>query len=316
MSANHPLQEAPLPRYRFNEETGKWKKEAGRTEKAEQGSAAQAQPFESSYDYFLHHSYATQNTKTGKERNAQERDQTIAQIETFKNTHFPEKNEQIFKKKRTGSEDSDTGAPLSDVNPILGYLNGVSLGQLFDALVMIKGSVSPPSAALDPAAAHLNQEDFHELLSLVGNVDLLSKDYEARMYNGFATVSAAGAVTPYDVFTYVVDHTYHPKLNLTAEMLFFAFDLEKRNVIPIEALHPRVVEAWAEENTFGNLRENWTKFAEALRSETSLGKHMVGENTFLDPQTVRALLASSDSLFAVANTVDLEGSGGKKVKPK
>ncbi|EPY27922.1 hypothetical protein STCU_05416 [Strigomonas culicis] len=314
MSANHPLQEAPLPRYRFNEETGKWKKEAGRTEKRTDGSVAEEQPFESSYDYFLRRSYAVQNTETGNEKNNLERDHTIGQIETFKTNHFPGKNEQLFKKKRTGSEDSEGEGPSFDVNPIIGYLNSVSLGHLFNALVVIKGSVNPPSVTLDTSAADLSLDDFHEVLSLVGNTDLLSKEYEARMFQGFADLSSTGTVSPYDVFTYVVDHTYHPRLDLTAEMLFFAFDLDKRHVIPVEALHPRVVEAWAEENTFGNLRENWMKFGEALRCEADLGKHIVGDHTLLDPPTVRAVLASSDALFAIANAVDLEGSGGKKKK--
>ncbi|CAD2221083.1 hypothetical protein AGDE_01659 [Angomonas deanei] len=157
-------------------------------------------------------------------------------------------------------------------------------------------------------------EDFHEFLSLVRSSITVSEEYEQDMYTRLTMLYPNQKMTTYDLFSYLVNHTLHKNVDLAVEMIFLAFDTDKRGIIPVEALHPRVLEAWAEENTFGNLRDSWLKLAEALRQEEQfLGNNMIAGTPFLDPDSLRALLCSSDALFAVANRVDLEG-GERRAK--
>lgn len=324
------LDSTPLPRYRYHHSTGQWRKEViaciTAAEVAEKQAKlkkeiikkVQGSP-ESSFDYFLRKSYAVEKAVDAAARETKQRDHTRIHMETFQRAHLSNI------RKVTSEVEANSailpipalpegGASDESSNPVLGFLMGVAPHVLYESLVNIKGPIFPLSPLEKLPSLDLSQ--FIALLHQVRPETRLSEDYMRRMFVGLPIYSKFfDHVAAFDFYTYVLDHTYHPHLDGNVEMLFHAFDPKGRDLIPIEALNARVVAAYAELSTFGNLRESWLQLSNALAEVEEDGGLPWDVPPILDMTITAAVLASSERLYEVVNSVDLEGGGnmGKRI---
>lgn len=287
--------------------------------------------FVSSFDYFLSRSYAVQKTDDPQSRLSQKRIETNREIDRFQARNMIAGASSIAVTDRESSDD-DSVVPLeSDLedregvsaaprvefaNPLMGYVSGFPLHDIYKAMIDIKKEDISKADESAIASLRLSFEEFQELIKRVGNGNLLSVGYVQKIFRTLPTYSASTeSVQAYALFSYIVENTYHPSLNRNVGMLFHAFGLES-GLIPLVSLHSRVVSAWAELNTYGNLRGQWVKLAKALEvveAELFEEKMIVRHSLYLTPQEIRALMCSHPLLWKVTNSIDMDG-GGKKSK--
>lgn len=323
--------DGPFPRYKFSSRTQRWypvslKALASKGDISD-GSKI-APPFVSSFDYLLRRSYAKQKCDSfDGEALRKHRDETYMEIDRFQARHALA-GAQSFTVTEKDSSDEDRGNS-SDIdvedregtavvstrvefaNPLMGYVSGFPLYKIYETLRTIKKK-ELEGEDTNLASVPLSFEEFQVLVSTIGDKNLLSPSYLQKMFSSLPNyANSTHSVQTFEFFSYIVENTYHPSLSRNVAMLFYAFGQDS-DLIPLVALHSRVVLAWAETNTFGNLRREWAKLAQALETvEKSIfeDKLIVRHSLYLTSREVRALLCSDSLLWNVCNSIDMEGGG-------
>lgn len=327
-------EDAPLPRYRFYHKPQRWMKEPLRfvvpTDEEEKSEGRP--PFESSFDYFLRRSYAVQTSEDPQARLSQKRMETNREIERFQARNMIAGGASSIAVTERESSDDDSemdvdsdveereghnAAPAVELaNPLMGYVSGFPLYKIYASMVDIKKDILEEGDEGQIVSMRMSFDEFQQLIKRIGNGNLLSTGYLQKIFRALPSyTSSSESVQVYTLFSYIVENTYHPSLNRNVSMLFHAFGMES-GLIPLASLHSRVVFAWAEINTFGNLRGQWVKLARALETvekEIFEEKLIARNSLYLNPQEVRALMCSHPLLWKVTNSIDMDG-GGKKSK--
>lgn len=327
-------EEVPLPRYRFHHKSQRWYKEPCRyalpVEQEEKCECASA--FVSSFDYFLGRGYAVQKIDDPKTRQNRKRDETNMEIERFQARNLIAGSSSINVIEKDSSDDEmppeldlddrETLSPISVeiqcANPLMGYVSDCPLHAIYQALVTIKKDILETGSDDEVSSIQLNFDEFYELIQAVGNGNLLSASYLQNIFRALPTYSSQNdAVEGYDFFSFIVDNAYHPALNRNVNMLFLVFGV-KDGTIPLISLHSRIILAWAEMNTHGNLHSQWVKFARAVETVESYiftERLIVRGNVFLNRSEVSALMCSHPLLWKVMNSIDMDG-GAKTSRKK
>lgn len=327
--------DGPFPRYKFSSRTQRWYPVSlkGAVSKGDISECTKAAPlFVSSFDYFLRRSYAMQKCdNVDGEALRKQRDETYMEIDRFQARHALA-GAQSFTVTEKDSSDEDRGnsseidgedregtvvvqSRVEFANPLMGYVSGFPLYKIYETLCKLKKK-ELEGEETNLASVHLSFEEFRVLVSTIGDKNLLSPSYLQKMFSSLPNyANSTLTVQAFDFFSYIVENTYHPSLSRNAAMLFYAFGQDS-DLIPLVALHSRVVLAWAETNTFGNLRREWAKLAQALETvEKKIfeDKLIVRHSLYLTSRELRALLCSDLLLWNVCNSIDMEG-GGKTEK--
>lgn len=327
-------EDAPLPRYRYYHKRMRWLKEPLRfvvPSDDEDGNEGRA-PFESSFDYFLSRSYAVQTKEDIQARLSQKRQETNTEIDRFQARNRIAGASSLAVAERESSDDESEVSVASETedregsaapksveftNPLMGYVSGFPLHKVYQAIISIKEESLQSDDPSDVVSLRLDFGEFLELIKLIGNSSLLSTAYALKIFRALPTYSSSSdSVQAYALFSYIVENTYHPALNRNVGMLFHAFGSEN-GLIPLVSLHSRVVFAWAELNTYGNLRGQWVKLSRALEvveKDLFVEKLIVRGSLYLNASEVRALLCSDALLWKVTNSIDMDGGGKKSQK--
>eukprot|EP00796_Vickermania_ingenoplastis_P010105 gene10105-7072_t len=329
-------EDAPLPRYRFYHKPQQWHKESLRfvVPTDDEANNEGNQLPESSFDYFLRRSYAVQKIEDPQARLAQKRAETIQEIDRFQARNMIAGASSINVIDKESSDDDSDNMLESDLderegsnatpstvvfaNPLMGYVSGFPLYDIYKAMVEIKREVLENGTEDEVADLQLSYLEFEELIKQIGDGNLLSAGYVQKIFHSLPCYNPRyESMCAYPLFSYIVEHTYHPALNRNVNMLFHAFAKEGDDSIPLVSLHSRVVSAWAELNTFGNLRGQWVKLAKTLEIvERDLFKEklVVRHCLFLNQADVRALMCTDPLLWKVMNSIDMDGGRKKKEK--
>ncbi|GET88441.1 hypothetical protein, conserved [Leishmania tarentolae] len=321
-----PLHAPPLPRYRYHPKTGMWRKErvskngafAETTTDAAVTSASAApgptpsEPFESSYDYFLRSSRPPVHRIPAGEREELLREHTNAKLREFE-TYLLAKGATAKRgtlHSLTINDDKSASKalePSAQLHPLVGYASTVSLPTVYLALVKVMGRVL--SFASVGEEYQLSRGGFQELLALIGPTEVLSAEYADAMFTSLPSYDTdSDTAEALAIFTLLIKHRYHPRLNSNVEALFGAFDTDVKGVVPAEILCPDVLTAWATQRTFGNLRDQWQRFAAVIRRESG---NSAAAFPLLPPlasrTAIRAALCSVDAIYEAACSLDLDG---------
>ncbi|KAG5479900.1 hypothetical protein LSCM4_05908 [Leishmania orientalis] len=329
-----PLHAPPLPRYRYHPKTGAWRKErvpedgarAVTTTKATIGTASPApgpkpsEPFESSFDYFLRSLRPPVRRLPAAEREERLRQHTNAKLRQFEMHCLPlaatatqcKMHRSAITDHRSTVADDDhsttnTSRPSGPLHPLVGYASTATLPAVYSALVKVLGRALSFAAAAQED--RLSRENFHELLALIGPAGVLSSEYAADMFTSLPSYDAdSDTVEALATFTLLMEHRHHPRLNINVEALFEAFDTEARGLVPAEVLYPDVLMAWAAQRTFGNLRDQWQRFAAVIGTERERCADAFPLMPPLSSRAViRAALCSAPTIYAAACSLDLDG---------
>lgn len=334
--------DGPLPRNRFHWKTQRWYPEKTCTVTSHKGSdgregnagkvAGLARPFVSSFDYALNKSYAVQQPYAGRENlSNQQREETYTEIDRFQARHALACAHSITVVEKDWSDDDNDHRSEIDAehresvsgilsggefaSPLMGYVSGFPLHKIYATICKLKSNELDGDAT-NLASIRLSFEEFQALISTIGDGHLLSRKYLHKIFSSLPTyASSTTSVQAFGFYSYIVEHTYHPSLNRNVAMLFTAF-AQDNDLIPLVSLHSRVVLVWAELHTFGNLRGEWGKLAQALEAvqkELLEDKLIVRQSLYLTPAEVRALFCSKSLLWNVMNSIDMEG-GGRSAK--
>ncbi|CAJ1988670.1 hypothetical protein conserved [Leishmania donovani] len=322
-----PLHAPPLPRYRYHPKTGVWRKErvpedgacAGTTTDTTAAIASPAsgptpsEPFESSYDYFLRSLRPPVHRIPAAKREELFRERTNAKLRQFE-MHLLPKAATVTKRNMHGLITGDdcsmtkTLEPSAQLHPLVGYASAVSLPTVYSALVKVTGRVLSFAAAGEED--RLSREGFRELLALIGPAEVLSTKYADTMFTSLPSYNADSDTTEaLAIFTLLIEHRHHPRLNSNVEALFGAFDTDVKGVVPAEALYPDVLAAWAVQRTYGNLRDQWQRFAAVISMESERSADAFPLLPPLASRTaIRAALCSAAAIYTAACSLDLDGS--------
>lgn len=325
--------DGPLPRYRFYRKTQRWRPEKGNGGVSHDGGNNAGKekispPFVSSFDYALRRNYVVQQPDKAKRKgHDQQREETYREINRFQARHVLAGAQTITVTEKESSDDENSIPSEIDAeyresmaalppsvefaNPLMGYVSGFPLPKIYETICKLKRRELEGDET-NLASVRLNFEEFRTLVSTIGDPQLLSRAYLRKIFCSLPTyASSTSSVQAFEFFSYIVENTYHPSLNRNVAMLFLAFG-QDNELIPLVSLHSRVVLAWAEQNTFGNLRGEWTKLAQALETlqrEIFEDKLIVRHSLYLNPEEVRALFCSQALLWKVSNSIDMEGGG-------
>ncbi|KAK7196746.1 hypothetical protein NESM_000614400 [Novymonas esmeraldas] len=322
-----PLHAPPLPRYRYHPKTGAWRKERVAEDAAGTGgggAAAASSPvsgpvssstFESSYDFFLRSVRPPVQHLAAAEREERRRDATNAKLRQFEAGLLPRPATAVKGKMLSATtiehrSTADSVGPSGVLHPLIGYASTVSLPAVYAALALVKDHPLSFAAATTAPENQLTRGDFHELLTHVGPAEVLSAAYADTMFASLPSYDVdSDTVSAPAVFTLVVEHRHHPRLNTNVAALFDAFDPDARGVVPAEVLAPDVLTAWAVQRTFGNLRDQWQRFAAVIERERGRAAAAL---PLLPPlasrAVVRAALCSVAGIYTAACSLDLDGS--------
>lgn len=285
-------------------------------------------PFESSYDYFLRSVKPPALRRTPAEREALRRDATRIPLRDFEAALFRAQSANAGGRRlRGGSDAAERGSSASrtrksteaaatcpaaarcgGLHPLIGYASTASLPAVYAAMAGLKShplNFNPTTSLGD----RLSCAEFHTFLAAVGPREVLSSAYADALFRTLP--SYAGDTDTVDVLavlTLLIDHRYHPQFDANVTALFRSFDLDGRDVIAMEAVQPPVLRAWAAVRTFGNLREQWTRFADVMAEEVRGGAVRLPRlPELVSRNAVRAFLTCTDALYAASCTLDLDG---------
>ncbi|CBZ26941.1 conserved hypothetical protein [Leishmania mexicana MHOM/GT/2001/U1103] len=210
----------------------------------------------------------------------------------------------------TGDDCSTTKTlePSVQLHPLVGYASTVSLPTVYSALVKVTNRVLSFAAA--GGEDRLSREGFRELLALIGPAEVLSAEYADRMFTTLPSYNADSDTTEaLAIFTLLIEHRHHPRLNSNVEALFGAFDTDAKGVVPAEVLYPNVLADWASQRTFGNLRDQWQRFAAVISLESERNTDALPLLPPLASRTaIRAALCSVAAIYTATCSLDLDGS--------
>ncbi|KAG5505826.1 hypothetical protein JKF63_05162 [Porcisia hertigi] len=328
------LHAPPLPRYRYHAKTGVWRKErvadggvCGGTARNAATTAvpaalegASSKPFESSFDYFLRSARPPAHRISAAEREELRRQRTNAKLHEFENSLQTHRVATTTRELHSSAGVSHRGSAQNDdriglgsseasgaLHPLVGYASTVSLPAVYTALMRVVGHALSFTVAGQEDL--LSRQSFQELLALLGPVEVLSDEYVSTIftslpsYNAFTDTADALAI-----FTLLIEYRHHPRLDSNLAALFEAFDTDDKGVVPAEVLSPDVLLAWAAQHTFGNLRDQWQRFAAVIRKEKECDPERLPLLPPLASRTaIRAALCSVDAIYAAACSLDLNG---------
>ncbi|RNF22117.1 uncharacterized protein Tco025E_03279 [Trypanosoma conorhini] len=289
------MQQPPPPRYVLQVSTGKWRKQPA---SLSAGSVKEAEYLQNSMDYFLKRAMCA-SVPAAADSNHTPRliAEAPKELEWFETRHCP----------RSSRVPSFSSAPL-DVNPIVGLLCDVPLYDTCDALVQQKGVMWErlQDGLLDDVALQLSFDEFYGVCErLVPN--MVSREYLQRMFYLLLSGDEKDSLPLSSFFSFLVEHAFHPALDRNVDALFRAFDPDGTGVISAATLTSKVVFAWAELNLFGNLRVEWEKLAAALKVTNGVDLRIVDGARLLTPEATRAVFCASHKLYAVMESIDMDG---------
>ncbi|KAG5479512.1 hypothetical protein LSCM1_04778 [Leishmania martiniquensis] len=324
----------PLPRYRYHPQSGAWRRERVPEDGARAGTATNTcvgasspapgptpgEPFESTFDYFLRSLRPPVRRAPAAEREERLRQPTNAKLREFEMHSLPKaatatqykmRRLTITDHRSTATDDDHSTASAfrtsGPLHPLVGYASTASLPAVYAALVKVMGRAL--SFAAEAQEDRLSRESFRELLAFIGPAEILSIEYSASMFTSLPSYDAdSDTVEALSTFTLLMEHRYHPRLITNVEALFEAFDTEAEGVVPAEVLYPDVLMAWAAQHTFGNLRDQWQRFAAIIEEERGSCANALPLMPPLASHTaIRAALCSTPAIYAAACSLDLDG---------
>ncbi|CAJ1025295.1 hypothetical protein Q4I30_003823 [Leishmania utingensis] len=209
----------------------------------------------------------------------------------------------------TGNDHSTThtSGPGVSLHPLVGYASTVTLPAVYSAVVKVTGRVLSLSAA--EQENRLSRETFHELLAFIGPLEVLSDEYVVKMFTTLPSYDVDSDTTEaLAIFTLLIEHRHHPRLNSNVEALFEAFDADAKGIVPAEVLHSEVLMAWATQHTFGNLRDQWQRLAAVISTERRRNSDMLPlMPSMASRSAIRAALCSVTAIYVAACSLDLDG---------
>lgn len=337
------LHAPPLPRYRYHPKTGLWRKE--RVQAEDDGATAAAifnatgtvqtagapspaaakaptEPFESSYDFFLRSVRPPVQQLSPAEREEWLRERTSATLRLFESHLLNSPRWGSSKGRTAGASATSHRAPtaaglhsprstsitLTPLHPLVGYASTAALPAIYAALMEVMGH--PLSFATTTPQDCLTRGQFRTLLGLIGPAEVLSTEYADTMFASLPSYDVGeDSVSAAAVFTLLMEHRHHPRLNVNVEALFDAFDSSAKGVVPAEVLNADVLLAWATQRTFGNLRDQWQRFAGVIEREQSRNADKLPLMPSLASRTaIAGALCSVPNIYAAACSLDLDGA--------
>ncbi|KPA78385.1 hypothetical protein ABB37_06499 [Leptomonas pyrrhocoris] len=335
----------PLPRFRYHRKSGTWRKEkvpptnasAGTSptdarpcdgDITAAGAATQTthEPFESSYDYFLRSVRPPPPKWTQAERDAHRREATRGPIRDFEAALFKNQSYAVSGRRlRSAGEMHERGGTATrrarksldsmhsitmttSLHPLIGYASTASMPAVYAAIATLKPHPLNFASTLS-LDDRLERSEFHEFLSAIGPIEVLSPSYEDTMFRTLPSYAAdTETAEVLAVLTLLLDHRYHPQFESNITAIFRSFDVDEKGVVALEALHPQVILAWAETRTFGKLREQWSSFSAVVANEVNSGAAtFLHLPTLMPRNAVRAFLTCTEALYAAACSLDLDG---------
>lgn len=300
--------------------------------------------FESSFDYFLRQSIPFHRSTSRTAIQARQARDTEEQIRLFERRWLKQSNRVSFVQHDVlehhhstfspnvhiaddSSTDSEVVAHRAVPHLITGLVASLPLYSIFETLTAVKGRwpLFPTSAGgLEEEAmveeveaeaqsirhsGRLSWTDFQSFLSLLEQDYTLTASYAEHIFLSLPSYDChTHSIDVFTLFSYLVDARRSKHLFKNVEMIFKACDIDKRGLVTVEALNPRVLKAWAELNTYGNLQNQWMSFADALmlnRMHTDAVQPLLCD--LMNPEMLRAYLSSSELLYSAATSLDLEG---------
>ncbi|ORC84163.1 uncharacterized protein TM35_000481240 [Trypanosoma theileri] len=290
-------QEPPPPRYVLQVSTGKWHRKSASSKVFKK---AEGENMQNSLDYFLRKAmYTSVSTTCDNNKTDSSPEDVIKEIDQFEVRHCGEPLHR-----------HSFPSALTEVNPIVGLLCGIPLYEIHDALLQKKASELQRQQQQQNYCCHSEplrltlDELYDTCVQLVST--MVSYEYLQRMFSTLPTYSQDNSVLLSAFFSFLVERSFHPRLNHNVHAIFKAFDPEKTGVISVAVLSPPVFLAWAELNLFGTLRGDWEKMAAALEKANGVDLSIVDGNHLLTPEATRAVFCASDLLYKAIESVEMD----------
>ncbi|KAH9597503.1 hypothetical protein LSM04_000311 [Trypanosoma melophagium] len=291
-------QEPPPPRYVLQVSTGRWRRKSALPKICRK---AEGKNVQNSLDYFLQKAMYTSIPTTGDNNKSHSSpEDVIREIDQFETRHC---TEPIHRHSFTSS--------VLGLNPIVGLFCGIPLYEIHDVLLRKKFSVGQQqeqqqhNCCYRSTPMRLNLDELYDVcLQLIPS--MVSYEYLQRMFSTLPTYRQDNSVLLSSFFSFLVEHSFHPRLDRNVRAIFKAFDPEKTGVISVAVLSPPVILAWSELNFFGTLRGEWEKMATALEKANSLDLSIVDGNRLLTPEATRAVFCATELLYKAIENVEMD----------